>query len=146
VEDDGEAREGVRRENGTEGRGNKAAKDDGDAREGVRRENTGRRSGRSGSSRCRRSSARGTQLAAQPLRFIQDVILKKCRAVPHAQADAIEILGALPAGHNGPGRRAATGREVKKLRTRRKHRGRHLTGGYGPNGEIVPQLGGRHKN
>jgi hypothetical protein len=29
-----------------------------------------------GSSRCRPSSARGTQLAAQPLKFIQDGILK----------------------------------------------------------------------
>jgi hypothetical protein len=66
----------------------------------------------SGSSRCRRSSARGTQLAAQLLRFIQDVILKKCRAALHAQVDAIELLGALPAGHNGPGR-AATGRQAQ---------------------------------
>ena len=45
----------------TEGRGNKAAEDDGDVRDEVRSEGVGGRGGRSGSSRYRRSSARGMQ-------------------------------------------------------------------------------------
>jgi hypothetical protein len=94
----------------TEGRGNKAAEDDGDARERVRRENAGGRSGRSGSSRCRRSSGRGTQLAAQPLKFIQDVILKN---EPGTGRGGRIYFWEIAAGRNGPGR-ATTGRRIKK--------------------------------
>jgi hypothetical protein len=69
--------------------------------------------GRSGSIRCRRSSARGTQLAAQLLKFIQDVMLKKCGTEPQVQTKAEVVFGTISVDHNGPGR-AITGRQTDR--------------------------------
>jgi hypothetical protein len=64
--------------------------------------------------------ARHAAIVAQPLKFIQDVILKKNAVLCWGDLRANTAQGEPP-----------TGDRIKKLI---RHRGRHPTGGYGPNG------------
>jgi hypothetical protein len=106
--------------------------------------------GRSGSSRCRRSSARVTQLAAQALKKIATrrgtkKMLSCASCTGWCGSFFFEMVSA---GHNGPG---ATGRQAQKTEN---NKGEN-TGAGTPRADmaqtaryshVAPLLGGRHKN